>query len=75
MKSLLIGNGAREHAIAEKMAEGSELYAFMSARNPGIMRLVQGYEVGKTTDAKQVLKYALHVQQDRERSLFWADRQ
>lgn len=62
MKSLLIGNGAREHAIAEQMAKGSELYAFMKARNPGVMKLAQGHELGDVNDPIAVLKYALHVQ-------------
>lgn len=39
MKILLIGNGAREHAIAEKLAEDSELYSVMSKKNPAIAQL------------------------------------
>ncbi|MFH1424649.1 MAG: phosphoribosylamine--glycine ligase [archaeon] len=64
MKSLLIGNGAREHALAEQMAKGSELYAFMKARNPGIMALAKGHELGDINNSKAVLKYALHVKPD-----------
>lgn len=64
MKSLLIGNGAREHAVAEEMAKGTELYAFMGARNPGIIKLAKGVEIGKVTDPGPIIKYALHVQPD-----------
>ncbi|MDD5340230.1 MAG: phosphoribosylamine--glycine ligase [Candidatus ainarchaeum sp.] len=39
MKVLLVGNGAREHIIAEKLAAHAELYAVMSKRNPAIARL------------------------------------
>jgi phosphoribosylamine---glycine ligase len=40
VKILLIGNGAREHAIAEALVKGgAEISAYMSKRNPGIARL------------------------------------
>jgi phosphoribosylamine---glycine ligase len=39
MKVLLVGNGAREHIIAEKLAARAELYAVMSKLNPAIARL------------------------------------
>ncbi|MFO7872029.1 MAG: phosphoribosylamine--glycine ligase [Candidatus Undinarchaeales archaeon] len=64
MKSLLIGNGAREHAIAEQMAQNSDLYAFMGANNPGIAELAEETKIGKVNDGKEVLKYALHVDPD-----------
>ena len=32
MKILLVGNGAREHAIAEKIAAEAELYTIMSKK-------------------------------------------
>jgi len=40
---LLIGNGAREHAIAESICRNDEvrLFAFISANNPGIAALVK----------------------------------
>jgi len=41
MKVLLVGNGAREHAIAEKVAANAELCAVMSKRNPAIMKLAK----------------------------------
>ena len=39
-KVLLVGGGAREHAMGRAIAEGgAELYAVMKNRNPGIRKL------------------------------------
>ena len=43
MKILLVGNGAREHAIAEKIAAEAELYTIMSRKNPAIAALSKEY--------------------------------
>jgi len=59
---LLIGNGGREHAIARAVRRSRishELYAFMEAKNPGIVRLCKEAFVGKTTDAGLVAKFAV----------------
>ncbi|RLI07994.1 phosphoribosylamine--glycine ligase [Candidatus Bathyarchaeota archaeon] len=46
MKVLVVGHGAREHAIAKKLAEEDvELHAAMSRRNPGIARLSKRVEI------------------------------
>ena len=51
MKVLLVGNGAREHAIAEAIKKGkADLYAYMSRKNPGIAALCKEFEVGDTSD-------------------------
>lgn len=41
MRILLVGDGAREHAIAAQLARSSELYCVMQNKNPGIAKLAQ----------------------------------
>jgi len=58
---LIVGSGAREHAIAAALtrsAEKPELICFGGARNPGIDALCVQYAVGKTTDAAAVSAFA-----------------
>ncbi len=55
----MVGNGAREHAIAAALKRsGSELYAHMTAVNPGIARLTEEYGVGDSCNPPEVLEYA-----------------
>lgn len=56
MKVVLIGNGAREHVIAEKLAEHCELYAVMSKKNPAIAQLSKEYWLCNIEDAGEVAK-------------------
>jgi phosphoribosylamine--glycine ligase len=54
MKILLVGNGAREHAIAEKLSQDCELYAVMSKKNPAIAQLSKAHWICDIEDADAV---------------------
>jgi len=61
MKILLLGNGAREHAMAWKLAQSSKkpvLVNFASARNPGLSPLMQKIEVGNVMDFEHLKRFA-----------------
>ncbi len=61
MNILVIGSGAREHAIAKALHRSRHkpsIFCFGSIRNPGIMALSAGYHVGTTIDVSGVLAYA-----------------
>ena len=50
-KVLLIGNGAREHAIAKKIVENDgKLYSYMERENPGIADISKKYILGDLSD-------------------------
>jgi len=57
MNVLLIGNGAREHVIAETIIRSHhqlQLFAFMKSHNPGIADLCAGYHLGSYADIPAV---------------------
>jgi phosphoribosylamine--glycine ligase len=56
MKILLVGNGAREHVIAKRIAEDAELYAVMSKKNPAIARLSKKYWITDIHSPEAVAK-------------------
>jgi phosphoribosylamine--glycine ligase len=58
---LLVGSGAREHAIASALANSGELelYAAMSSHNPGITRLAKDASLLQITNPQTVSDYAV----------------
>jgi phosphoribosylamine--glycine ligase len=62
MNILLIGSGAREHAIARTIKRSSqsvELFCFGSSNNPGIVELVTEYKIGSMNHVQKMLEFAL----------------
>jgi phosphoribosylamine---glycine ligase len=66
MNVLVIGGGAREHAICQAVhkSKDSELFGFMHNRNPGIERLSKDVHIGLETDVENVLTYAQEINPD-----------
>ncbi|MHA1407881.1 MAG: phosphoribosylamine--glycine ligase [Candidatus Heimdallarchaeaceae archaeon] len=57
-KVLLVGNGAREHALAKKIVENDgKLYSYMSTKNPGIADLSKKVVLGDLTDFHKLDKF------------------
>jgi len=58
---LLIGNGAREHAIAEAIRcsrREPRLYSFMKTNNPGIASLSEEIRIGRYDDLDAIIAFA-----------------
>jgi phosphoribosylamine--glycine ligase len=59
-KVLLLGSGAREHAIAISLVKSDvELYARMEQKNPGISKIAKDVSIGSITDASKIPE--LHI--------------
>jgi phosphoribosylamine--glycine ligase len=58
---LIVGSGAREHAIAVALARSPQqarLVCFSAARNPGVMELCSAYGIGSITEPEAVAAFA-----------------
>lgn len=67
MNILIIGSGAREHAISMAMARSSQqkaLFCYGSSINPGIERLCKDYRKGDILDSPMIVSQALNWQID-----------
>ncbi|OGH58842.1 MAG: phosphoribosylamine--glycine ligase [Candidatus Magasanikbacteria bacterium RIFCSPHIGHO2_01_FULL_33_34] len=61
MNILLVGSGAREHAIAKAIKRSKKptnIFCFASNNNPGIKELSSNYKIGKITDTKTIADFA-----------------
>jgi phosphoribosylamine--glycine ligase len=60
MNILLIGNGAREHVVAEALKRNKEvkLFSYMKSKNPGIISLSESVELGSYSDLKKINEFA-----------------
>ena len=58
---LLIGNGAREHALAEALLNSKQkprLFSYMKANNPGIAKLSAGVKIGNYDNLEEIKNFA-----------------
>lgn len=63
MKILVVGTGAREHAICQALVGEAEIYSVMSNKNPGIARISQ-YKIGSEMEIEAVKNHALKMAVD-----------
>lgn len=62
MRTLIVGHGGRESALASRIAEHSELYAFAGHRNPSLVRYAEEsggrVQTGDVCDARAIAAFA-----------------
>jgi len=62
VRTLIVGHGGRESALASRMAEHSELYAFAGHLNPSLVRYAESsggkVQLGDVCDAQAVAEFA-----------------
>jgi len=59
MKVLVVGGGAREHCLGDKLVQdGAELYTVMKNKNPGLARLSKEVLQVSETDVKPIVLWA-----------------
>lgn len=66
-KILLIGNGAREHVIAEtlkKSKQETQIFVVGKAKNPGMVNLAEEYLLADVTNKDAIRNFALNVRPD-----------
>lgn len=67
IKVLLIGNGAREHSIAEAIRNSPQnpsLFSYMKSNNPGIKSLSKQCEIGEYDDLERIKNFANQIKPD-----------
>ncbi|HIP16895.1 MAG TPA: phosphoribosylamine--glycine ligase [Methanothermococcus okinawensis] len=66
MKVMLIGGGAREHAIAKALIKNNsvKLYTLMKNKNPGIYRISEKVSLKPETDIEAIKTFANEVNPD-----------
>jgi len=66
IKVLLIGAGAREHCIAETLKKNNEavLYSYLKSKNPGIVSLSKGFEIGNYNNLEKIKSFAWKIKPD-----------
>lgn len=57
MKIVLVGAGAREHAIAEQLSKSASLYSIMEKKHPGIASLSQEVLICNPADKEQITSW------------------
>jgi len=62
LKVLVVGGGAREHALCDivKKSNNIELYGVMSNKNPGIDALSKEYLFEKESEIEKIVEYAIN---------------
>ncbi|MBN2478583.1 phosphoribosylamine--glycine ligase [Candidatus Micrarchaeota archaeon] len=58
MKILIVGNGAREHIIAEKIASDSDLFCIMGKKNPAMASISKEWHVCDIHNPSEVSEWA-----------------
>ncbi len=66
-KILLVGNGAREHVIAETLKRSRhdvQLFVVGKALNPGLLMFAEDYLLADVCDLKAIREYAIQIRPD-----------